>query len=94
MSNENLRITELISQDQGTAFSFEVLPPLKGAGIRKLQDDIQSLMEFGPKYINITTHRSEMVTKDLGNGLLQRTPLRRRPGSVAVAAALHNRSDR
>ena len=88
MSNENLRITELISQNRGTAFSFEVLPPLKGAGIRKLQDDIQSLMEFGPKYINITTHRSEMVTKDLGNGLLQRTPLRRRPGSVAVAAAL------
>ena len=35
MSNENLRITELISQDQGTAFSFEVLPPLKGAGIHK-----------------------------------------------------------
>ena len=83
-----MRITELISQDKGTAFSFEVLPPLKGAGIRKLQDDISSLMEFGPKYINITTHRSEMVTKDLGNGLLQRTPLRRRPGSVAVAAAL------
>ena len=83
-----MRITELISQDKGTAFSFEVLPPLKGAGIRKLQDDISTLMEFGPKYINITTHRSEMVTKDLGNGLLQRTPLRRRPGSVAVAAAL------
>lgn len=88
MSNENLRITELISQDQGTAFSFEVLPPLKGAGIRKLQDDIQSLMEFRPKYINITTHRSELVTRDLGNGLLERSRLRRRPGSVAVAAAL------
>lgn len=83
-----MTITELISQSEGTAFSFEVLPPLKGAGLRKLQHDIASLMDFGPKYINITTHRSELVMKDLGNGLMERSRLRRRPGSVAVAAAL------
>ena len=83
-----MTITELISQEKTTAFSFEVLPPLKGAGIHKLQDDIRSLMEFAPKYINITTHRSELVMKDLGNGLMERSRLRRRPGSVAVAAAL------
>ena len=43
---------------------------------------------FDPKYINITTHRSEYVYKELGNGLYQRTRQRRRPGTVAVAAAL------
>lgn len=83
-----MKITELINGTAGTAFSFEVLPPLKGAGITTLRDDIRSLMEFEPKYINITTHRSEQVTRDLGNGLLERSRLRRRPGSVAVAAAL------
>ncbi len=83
-----MTVTELISQSGRTNFSFEVLPPLKGSGIRKLQDDIRSLLEFDPKYINITTHRSEVVMKDLGNGLMERSTLRRRPGSVAVAAAL------
>lgn len=83
-----MKITELINQTPGTAFSFEVLPPLKGAGINKLQDDIRSLLEFDPKYINITAHRSEVIMKDLGNGLMERSTLRRRPGSVAVAAAL------
>ncbi len=83
-----MTVTELISQTGRTNFSFEVLPPLKGDGIRKLQDDIRSLLEFDPKYINITTHRSEVVMKDLGNGLMERSTLRRRPGSVAVAAAL------
>lgn len=83
-----MKITELISQSDHTDFSFEVLPPLKGAGIKTLQDDIKKLLEFDPKYINITTHRSEVVMKDLGNGLLERSTLRRRPGSVAVAAAL------
>lgn len=83
-----MTIPELIDQGNGTAFSFEVLPPLKGAGITRLQDDIRTLLEFEPRYINITAHRSEVVMKDLGNGLMEKTTLRRRPGSVAVAAAL------
>lgn len=32
-----------------------------------------------------------MCTKSLGNGLYQRTRQRRRPGTVAVAAALQNK---
>lgn len=85
-----MKITELINKSDSTAFSFEVLPPLKGAGINRLQDDIRNLIEFNPLYINITTHRSETIMKDLGNGLMERSRLRRRPGSVAVAAALQN----
>ena len=50
-----MKITELISQDKSTAFSFEVLPPLKGTGIDKLFNNIDKLCEFNPKYINITT---------------------------------------
>lgn len=85
-----MKITELIAREPGTAFSFEVLPPLKGAGIGGLKRTIDSLREFDPKYINITTHRSEYVYKDLGGGLMQRSRLRRRPGTVAVAAAIQN----
>lgn len=85
-----MKITELIARGQGTAFSFEVLPPLKGTGIEGLKRTVDRLMPFGPKYINITTHRSEYVYKDLGDGLMQRYRLRRRPGTVAVAAAIQN----
>ena len=86
-----MRIIDLIHSNEKTAFSFEILPPLKGTGIEKLYDTIDTLREFDPKYINITTHRSEYVYKDLGNGLFQRNRLRRRPGTVAVAAAIQNR---
>ena len=85
-----MKITELIGRNNGTAFSFEVLPPLKGTGIGGLKRTIDLLREFCPQYINITTHRSEYVYKDLGNGLMQRNRLRRRPGTVAVAAAIQN----
>lgn len=85
-----MKITELIAGSPRTAFSFEVLPPLKGTGIAKLRETIDKLREFDPKYINITTHRSEYVYRELPDGLIQRSRLRRRPGTVAVAAAIQN----
>lgn len=86
-----MKITELIAANDRTAFSFEVLPPLKGTGIGTLTRTIEKLREFAPSYINITTHRSEYVYKDLGDGLMQRSRLRRRPGTVAVAAAIQQK---
>ena len=86
-----MRVIDLINSNQQTAFSFEILPPIKGTGIEKVYQDIDTLREFDPKYINITTHRSEYVYKDLGNDIFQRNRLRRRPGTVAVAAAIQNK---
>lgn len=86
-----MRVIDLIHSNKHTAFSFEILPPLKGTGIEKLYQGIDVLREFDPKYINITTHRSEYVYQDLGNGLFQRNRLRRRPCTVSVAAAIQNK---
>ena len=72
-------------------FSFEVLPPLKGTGTDKLFATIDKLREFDPAFINITTHHSEFVYKQMDNGLLQRQRIRRRPGTIAIAAAIQNK---
>lgn len=85
-----MRVIDLIHNSEKTAFSFEILPPLKGTGIEKLYQTVDTLREFDPKYINITTHRSEYVYKDW-----QRTfpakPAEKTPGTVAVAAAIQNK---
>ncbi|RGN47421.1 MULTISPECIES: methylenetetrahydrofolate reductase [NAD(P)H] [unclassified Bacteroides] len=86
-----MKVIDLIRSNEKTAFSFEILPPLKGTGIEKLYNTIDTLREFDPKYINITTHRSEYVYKDLENGLFEKRKMRRRPGTVAVAAAIQNK---
>lgn len=80
-----------ILNNQKTAFSFELLPPLKGNSINSVFKTIDTLKEFDPKYINITTHRSELVFKPLSNGLYQQVAERHRPGTVAVAAAILNK---
>ncbi len=74
-------------------FSFEVLPPLKGNGTEALFRTIDSLKEFGPRFINITTHHSEYVYKEVENGLLTRQRVRRRPGTIAIAGAIQNKYD-
>ena len=88
-----MNITDIISNGGGTAFSFEVLPPLKGNGTAALFRTIDRLKEFSPKYINITTHRSEYVYHELENGLMQRQRVRRRPGTIAIAAAIQKKYD-
>jgi len=80
-----------ILNNKKTAFSFELLPPLKGNSINSVFKTIDTLKEFDPKYINITTHRSELVFKPLSNGLYQQVAERHRPGTVAVAAAILNK---
>lgn len=86
-----MSVVEKIKSAKSTAFSFELLPPLKGNGIESVYKTIDTLREFDPKYINITTHRSEMVFKQLQNGLFEQVSERHRPGTVAVAAAIQNK---
>ncbi|MDE6279404.1 MAG: methylenetetrahydrofolate reductase [Paramuribaculum sp.] len=89
-----MTIPEIIESANGAkGFSIEVLPPMKGRGIAGLFDNIDSLMEMKPRYINITTHRSELVYRSTSDGLYQKVSVRSRPGTVAVAAAIQQRYD-
>jgi methylenetetrahydrofolate reductase (NADPH) len=50
-------------------------------------------MEFKPPFIDVTYHREEFIYNDLGNGLLQKKVVRKRPGTVGICAALQNKYD-
>jgi methylenetetrahydrofolate reductase (NADPH) len=86
-----MKVNNLIDNQNSTAFSFEILPPIKGSNIDKVFKGIEELIEFNPKYINITTHRSEIVFKNLPNGMQEQVAVRHRPGTVAIAAAIQNK---
>ena len=86
-----MNIIDRLNAHKGPAFSFEVLPPLKGKGICQLFAGIDKLIEFDPIYINITSHRSEMVFVGTADGLYKRISERSRPGTVAVAAAIQQK---
>lgn len=86
-----MKVIDLIKSSKSTAFSFEILPPLKGNSIQKVYNVIDRLKEFDPKYINITSHHSEHIYKTLPDGTIQKINIRKRPGSVAIASAIQNK---
>jgi methylenetetrahydrofolate reductase (NADPH) len=86
-----MKVTEHLKAAKKTLFSFEILPPLKGKSIQSIYDGIDPLMEFKPKFINVTYHREEYVYKERDNGLLEKIAIRKRPGTVGICAAVMNK---
>ena len=84
-------IDHISNSKEETLFSFEILPPLKGKSIQSIYDGIDPLMEFKPKFINVTYHREEYIYKEREHGLLEKIAIRKRPGTVGICAAIMNK---
>lgn len=86
-----MKVIDHINNAKETLFSFEILPPLKGKSIQSIYNGIDPLMEFKPKFINVTYHREEYMYKERGQGLLEKVSIRKRPGTVGICAAIMNK---
>jgi methylenetetrahydrofolate reductase (NADPH) len=85
-----MKVTEHIKQATDTLVSFEILPPLKGKTINTIYAHLDPLMEFNPAFINVTYHRSETMFKKKADGNFEKVEVRKRPGTVAICAAIKN----
>lgn len=74
-----------------TRFAFEMLPPLKGDGTEGIMKAIDLVKEYNPAYINITYHREGLTQKVRPDGSIDLHTVRRRPGTVGIAAAIQQR---
>jgi methylenetetrahydrofolate reductase (NADPH) len=82
------KVVDHLKNAKQTLFSLEILPPSTGESIQNLFDNLSPLMEFKPKFIDVTYHREEFVYKKMPNGLLEQKSIRKRPGTVSICAAL------
>ena len=87
----DMKVIDKIKQSKKALFTFELLPPLKGHTIQEIYDTIDPLMQFDPSYINITYHQQEVQYKTRPDGLMEKRVIRKRPGTVAIAAAIQNK---
>lgn len=89
-----MKVTEHLEKAEKankTLFSIEILPPLKGQSVQSIFNAIDPLLEFKPAFINVTYHREEFVYKEIKDGLLEKISLRKRPGTVAICAAIEHK---
>ena len=85
-----MKVTDHIAQAKDTLVSFEILPPLKGKTINTIYNHLDPLMEFKPSFINVTYHRSETMFKKKADGTFEKVEVKKRPGTVAICAAIKN----
>ncbi|MBR6190724.1 MAG: methylenetetrahydrofolate reductase, partial [Prevotella sp.] len=86
-----MKVIDIIKQAEEKGekrFSFELLPPLKGDGLEKINDAIITLLAHNPAFINVTCHREEVKYTERPDGLIEKHVMRRRPGTVGVSAAI------
>jgi len=83
-----MTVKEILDGARSPLFTFELLPPLKGHSLERIYKAIDRLIEFEPAYINFTSHRNEVIYKDRPDGLLEKRTIRKRPGTIALAAAV------
>lgn len=82
------KITQYLKESEGkTLFSIEIIPPMKGQHLGELMSHIEPLMEFNPPFIEVTYHREEYIEKSV-DGLIKRIPIRKRPGTLGICAAI------
>jgi methylenetetrahydrofolate reductase (NADPH) len=86
-----MKLVEKLKNTNKTYFSFEILPPMKGGSMEDIYSVIDPLMEFDPMNINVTYHQQEVVYKELDNGNIEKRTIRKRPGTVAISAAIKYR---
>lgn len=87
------KVIDSIRKADKPLFTFELLPPLKGKNISEIYKTVDPLVEFNPAYINITYHQQEVFYKERSDNLLEKYVIRKRPGTVAIAAAIRNKYD-
>ena len=86
-----MKVADKLKNTEKTLFSFELLPPLKGRKLDDIFNAIDPLLGFNPLNINITYHQQESVYRLKSDGLMERRIIRKRPGTVAISAAIANK---
>lgn len=83
-----MKISEMLRSGVTPFPSLEIVPPMSGISKEQLLDSIAPLMEFSPRYINVTTHRDEFRFDLQPDGSFIRRVVRNRVSSVAVCTAI------
>ena len=61
-----MKVIDHITNNSDTQFSYEIIPPLRGKGIKIVLDMVESLQKFNPPFIDVTSHASTVSLNKQG----------------------------
>jgi methylenetetrahydrofolate reductase (NADPH) len=85
-----MRVIDHLRSATRPLISFEIIPPLRGGDLASLLDLIETLAEYEPPFIDITSHAAEVVYDETPEGYQKRIK-RKRPGTIGVCALIQKK---
>ncbi len=85
-----VKITDALTATGKPLLSLEITPPDRGGTIDEIYRAVEQLLPFNPQFINVTYHQPHFVT-EVRDDLTIRRPTRKKPGTVGICAAIHNK---
>jgi methylenetetrahydrofolate reductase (NADPH) len=82
-----MKVIDHIHNNNDTQFSYEIIPPLRGKGIKIVLDMVKSLKKFNPPFIDVTSHASTVSLNKYG----KKTKKKKRPGTISICGIIQNR---
>ncbi len=82
-----MKIIDHINHSKSTKFSYEIIPPLRGRGIKIILEMVESLKKFNPPFIDVTSHASTFSSNKDGKKIKKK----KRPGTISICGIIQNR---
>ena len=82
-----MKVIDHIKNSNNTQFSYEIIPPLRGRGIKIILDMVESLKKYNPPFIDVTSHASTVSKDKCGT----KTKKKKRPGTISICGIIQNR---
>lgn len=86
-----MQVIEHILNTRAPKFSYELLPPNRGAGISKIIEAVAQLKYYNPAWINVTSHASSLIAISTPNGISTQKVIKKRPGTISVCGIIQNK---
>jgi len=85
-----MKVVEHLERASEPLISFEIVPLKRGGQLKNLLGVLDELMEFKPRFIDVTSHASDAVYDETPSGIERRVK-RKRPGTLGICALIQKK---
>ena len=83
-----MKVTERLAAASRPLVSVEIIPPRRGGDVARLEAAVESILPFGPAFIDVTSHAAEV---EVGPDGAPHRAKRKAPGTFGLCAAIRYR---
>jgi methylenetetrahydrofolate reductase (NADPH) len=83
-----MKVIEHIQNAKNPFISVEIIPPKRGSKFQNIYKAIESILEFEPKFIDVTSHAAEVIWEEMPDGTYIKRTKRKSPGTFGLCAAI------